>query len=270
MARRPNGYWTYFSHVEKELNEFIEELGRFPTQSEVQTSNAHLLGGIKRHGGMNAVRKKMGYSYIKCPDGYYREFENVRNELEIVIERIGHFPTHKELGELKLTGLSAAISQYHGGFSNARKIMGYSLIERSKAYWKKWENLQSELECLISDTGRFPTNGDLREMKRTDVENAINKYYGGIAEVAIKMGYKSAKQAQKYWMRWENVNCEINDCVNILGHFPSSRELKRLRRFALGVAISKYYGGFPAVRKKMNMTTTESIELQGLLETYVK
>ncbi|MBT7332048.1 hypothetical protein HN799_02140, partial [Candidatus Woesearchaeota archaeon] len=98
-APRPKGYWKDFSNLESELEPIIEELGHFPTQSELQElGKSSIINGIQvYYSGMNAVREKMGYGSLKKPNGYWKEFSNLESELDPIIEELGHFPTQKEL-----------------------------------------------------------------------------------------------------------------------------------------------------------------------------
>ncbi|MBT6402028.1 hypothetical protein HOK09_01035, partial [Candidatus Woesearchaeota archaeon] len=65
-APRPKGYWKDFSNLESELEPIIEELGHFPTQSELQElGKSSIINGIQvYYSGMNAVREKMGYGSL--------------------------------------------------------------------------------------------------------------------------------------------------------------------------------------------------------------
>ncbi len=62
-ARRPNGYLRDIEKVMEELEPVIEALGRFPYYREIQVRDSGLVSAIvKYHGGMSAVKMKLGYA----------------------------------------------------------------------------------------------------------------------------------------------------------------------------------------------------------------
>jgi len=61
--KKPNDYWKDTENVQKGLEPIIEELGRFPTWSEIDKRNSTLNVSInKYHGSLTQVRIKLGYA----------------------------------------------------------------------------------------------------------------------------------------------------------------------------------------------------------------
>ena len=111
--RKSNGYWTE-ENIISTLNSIIDELGHFPTYSELKKiHNGDLSVAIQKHGGSNYFRDKLGYDIIHKPNGYWTK-ENTTSELNSIINELNHFPTHSELNKMHNGGLSLAI-QKHGG-----------------------------------------------------------------------------------------------------------------------------------------------------------
>ena len=50
------------------------------------------------------------------PNGYWKDWSNVERELKPVIDKLGHFPTQKELIRLEKSSLINAIQKYDDGF----------------------------------------------------------------------------------------------------------------------------------------------------------
>ncbi len=125
--QRPHGYWTEIDNVQKELDLIMEELGRFPTQREIQKRNCGLMKGIAmHHGGLNKIREMCGEKQRRKPDGYYKDINNIHWELELIIEELGEkFPTCKEINE-KNSSLATAIQRHHGGYIAMKIKLGYA------------------------------------------------------------------------------------------------------------------------------------------------
>jgi hypothetical protein len=100
---------------------------------------------------------------------------------------------------------------------------------------------------------------------------ALSKYHDGINSVRERMGYKSNTKPQGYWNKWENVERELQEVTDQLGHFPEVGELRRLRRHGLVSTIYQKYSGFDAVRERMGYSPSrqeQSQQLSSLLEQY--
>lgn len=117
--------------------------------------------------------------------------DNITEELEKVIEKIGHFPTKNELLRMKKSGLSSTISD-NGGVNYFREIMGYKL--------SKWNesNIVEELEKVIERIGHFPTRNELNEMKKSRLVYAMSNN-GGLNHFRKKMGHEIICQTKGHW-----------------------------------------------------------------------
>ena len=122
---------------------------------------------------------------------YWKNWDNVEAELKQAIEENGgEFPSQVRLQENGKSGLSSAITIYHGGFPAIRKRMGYAFSEKPKGYWKNWDNIEAELKQAIEENGgEFPTQKRLQENGKSGLVRAITEYYDGIGNVREKMGY---------------------------------------------------------------------------------
>ena len=93
----------------------------------------------KYHGGMNAVRVKLGYTLPQRPKGYLKNWRNVETELTKIIKELNRFPMQSELKNNGESSLASAIYKYHGGFDAARSRMGYeSKTERLESFLEKY------------------------------------------------------------------------------------------------------------------------------------
>jgi len=92
MTRKPPGYWNEKTII-SELNLVIEELGHFPSHTELSKMDKGGLGrAINKHGGSNYFSERIGYKLSHKPPNFWTE-ENTTSELKLVIDELGHFPT---------------------------------------------------------------------------------------------------------------------------------------------------------------------------------
>jgi len=120
--------------------------------------------------------------------GYWKSWPNLEREIGVLIARLGHFPSQKELAKMRRTDVWNAIRRHHGGFTEVRRKMGYQLPQKPPGWWDSKDNFEKELRLIIDELGHFPTYRDLRNLGRLDIANAIPKH-GGIAQVRKQMGY---------------------------------------------------------------------------------
>ena len=157
-AIKPNNYWNE-KNVEKSLKDIIEQLGHFPTQSELINMNRHdLIGAYNRYGGLPKFRILLGVELPKKPDGYWTEKIIIR-KLKELISTIGHFPTHNEIDIYDYKGLAATIMR-HGGINKYRKLLSYEYKKVPNGYWTE-ETICNELTYIIKNKGYFPPANEL-------------------------------------------------------------------------------------------------------------
>jgi len=167
--------------------------------------------------------------------------EQVAAELCRVIPEVGGFPTVTTLLELGRGDLLAQI-QKTGGQNHYRRLLGFRLLASPNNYWTL-ERTLAALNVQYKELGRLPRQ---KEMKR-GLANAVAKH-GGLKVCAEKLGLAVAKKPNGWWKDAEVLLDTLrNDVIAILGHFPTSRELRELGRHDLANAISRG-GGFPYCR----------------------
>ncbi|MAH03754.1 hypothetical protein CMI39_03130 [Candidatus Pacearchaeota archaeon] len=76
------------------------------------------------------------------PNGYWKDWSNVERELKPVIDKLGHFPTQKELIRLEKSSLINAIQKYHGGLFVIKERMDYE--DNDSLNKQKLEKILSE------------------------------------------------------------------------------------------------------------------------------
>ncbi len=137
-------FWTLENTVE-ELRKFINQLGHFPTMREfIEFNRVDLYGGVIRNGGTNKFRRLLGYTLIQHSKGDWTD-EVIANDLKAVADKLGHFPSEKELVILGKYDLVGALCR-HGGMKKFREMSGFPMSLHEKH--------RSELSSYINNRGR--------------------------------------------------------------------------------------------------------------------
>lgn len=74
---------------------------------------------------LNELAKLLGLKSIEKPKKYWKNFENLKNELLPICKQLNCFPTQRQLSELKRTDIHNSISKYHGGFIQVKQKLNY-------------------------------------------------------------------------------------------------------------------------------------------------
>ena len=178
--------------------------------------------------------------------------ENIISELKPIIKELGHFPTQKELNKLGETDLQGIIPR-KGGYNYFREKMNYDLLKKPSGHWTE-ETIIKELEQIIDELGHFPTNKELNENGRGDISVAISRN-GSTIYFREKMGYKLNVKPSGYWNE-ETIIKELEQIIKEIGHFPTHKELIKIRKGDLDAAIQNN-GGFNYFKEKMGYEVTK-------------
>lgn len=118
--------------------------------------------------------------------------EAIAKEVMMLIDKIqiNRMPTHREMRNNRMTGLSAAISKT-GGHEKWAEKLGLETKETEK----KWtdELIESELiKCIHTlQLDRMPVSTEIRALKREDLHNAISrselKYSGWARKLNLEL-----------------------------------------------------------------------------------
>lgn len=141
--------------------------------------------------------------------------------LQLIIDEIGHFPSHGEIKEIDKSGykMSKILNKINqnGGINHFRELMGFPLIKGTinKQQWSE-EKAIEELNIIISKINRFPTTKDLS--MNYSLSNYINRH-GGINHFRKKLGYKAIKIRERF--SEEYIIDRLNSIIEETGEFPT-------------------------------------------------
>lgn len=169
------------------------------------------------------------------PNNFWTE-EAILRDLSSVIETLKHFPSQRELKESGRNDLLSAMKK-NKGIEYFRRVLGHELSQKGRGYWTD-ETITSELRIIVSNLEHFPSHIELKELKRSDLSNAISNHKG-INYYREKLGYEPLQSTKRYWNEAKIIS-ELKVISKEIGHFPTRNELLGLKRNDLAAAIDRH------------------------------
>ncbi|MDO8508093.1 MAG: hypothetical protein Q7S27_00245 [Nanoarchaeota archaeon] len=252
--KRPFGYWKNRENIIKELKRVIRKINHFPSGHNLRKLGEYaLVQGLRKYHNesLNYFRVEMGYETVEMkPSGYWKSLDNALYETRKFMRRYNYktLPNQEELKNLGFSSLVNSIHQYHGGFRKFRKEMGQPSDIKPKGYWNNWKNAEKVLKRLIRETGNFPTQKVLQNLKYSSLANAITNVHGGTNNVRKRLGYEVVKRNNGVLKNIDVVKKEIYRIIKehpeLRGNFPTTNWMKDNGQGSLYIAIQKYHGGY--------------------------
>lgn len=228
--------------LREELEPFVQELGRVPTQSELKKANRlDILGGIYKNGGHRKVAEEFGWDYIVNHIDY-RDWEFFKSEILPICEREGYLPSANKLKEMGNGKLGAALKS-HGGEVEVAIKLGYEL---SNPKWDKQKYAYWVFDRVIKRLGKVPSPTELQRHGYDGLRQCLDKYYGGIDKVSSEIGYKYQPAKQNY-SDFKAIQKLLVSLAEEIGHFPAPKDLNERGLHSLYTVICRRYGGLRKV-----------------------
>ncbi len=206
MKRKPRNYWTEWGHVEACLKPVLNDLGHFPTQTELRNLGlSSLTRALAFHGGHAKVAARLG-----VPTARYhrltrlRKWETFCKEIEPLVRARGYFPTASELISEGRHDLIAALRRYHGGAAKAATRMDVPMYmafygHKPAAYWTK-ERIVASYRDVIRTHGlaHWPSPNDLSRLGYGSLRGAMQKTgYRAVREILTAEGLTLSAKPRK-------------------------------------------------------------------------
>lgn len=171
-----------------------------------------------------------------------KNISEIDTEIEKIINKIGHFPTCREI---KKENKKLLFKIYKMGKSICyfREKLGYELYMKPPGYWTK-EKITKELKEFYEKTKKFP----ILELLNVSLQNAIQRSGKGIVYFRKKIGLEEKNKPHCYWNNFENVKKTILPYIEN-NKFPSYTILKKIIPDAF--AVIKKHGGRKKVAQKL-------------------
>jgi hypothetical protein len=187
----------------------------------------------KRDFDVNVISKSAGYGWND---------ERIVAELAKVVSAIGKFPTYGELKEMGKHGLVEAILRL-GGMHKYCEIIGFTHKEKQKGYWTE-QTVVENLKLVTEKQGHFPSGSELKKIDLGLWKASMQ--HGGLSKFRSMFGY--APLQDREWSEQRIVK-DLQNLCNIIGHFPSYKELKSINTKLLAAMQNR--GTFNYFRSKV-------------------
>ncbi|MFH1256982.1 MAG: DEAD/DEAH box helicase family protein [Candidatus Diapherotrites archaeon] len=198
-VREKMGYPIIRKHWAKEevvaeLKAFYDKQGHFITQEEARKSGkSGLYPKIYRFfGSVNEARRIIGCPIVRR---IWTKKELIKEIKKIAKARI--MPTSRELRKSGQQDLESAILKF-GGFGVVAKMCGLKygrfgkkgVLHKEANYWKKWANVKKEFKKASKEIKGRLTAKKLIKNGFGSLVSACFSYWGNLAKVKKKLGYK--------------------------------------------------------------------------------
>ncbi len=191
LLKKPHRHWQAWEHVETRVRELIMEHGDLPAQAALEAfGESGLCNAINQyHGGFPVVRERLGLGTLQREVGFWKIWTHIEQELLPLVKKLGRFPTQGDLAREGKSVVAHAIHEYHGGFPAVQAKLGHQPLRVAHGYWDDWTTVESTLQPVIAELGRFPTIAELEARNMHGLLNGIRRHHGRLLAVRDRMGY---------------------------------------------------------------------------------
>jgi hypothetical protein len=194
---RPPFEYADFGKVESRLKQHAQEVPGPVTMDGLRAKGEHhLVTCIYRfHGGWQNVAQRLGFTTAQRPKGELKNFERVKECLEKIAARLGHFPSSTEV-RANDAGLFFAICKYHRGWHGVAAKMGFSTAQRPSGSLKNFEYVRECLHKLAARLGHFPNSMEVRR-EDSGLLDGIASHHGGWSALMKRLNIEIKQGRQK-------------------------------------------------------------------------
>jgi len=162
-------------------------------------------------------------------------------------------PNPRSLGEAEST-TSQSVSLSDGGTAIPKNKKWLSRHRRELA---DRDHILLELKPIIRKLKHFPSDAELKMLRRSDIAHSILEEHGGFVNFQISLGFTPRKKTGGMSLYdKKNFLIEFEEFKRSLGHFPTKREFFKEGRGDL-YAASRFHGGLDKLRTEMGIKPSQ-------------
>ena len=128
LSRDDKGYYNFKENRLKDLKLYIDKYGTIDKMEDNKEGITLYNAILNNNESPYSLVKELGYNPIeicsKRPSGYYSDFDMLKRDLEVLINKFGRFPTKEEIC-LELKTGTKTITR-HGGMYELKRKMNYN------------------------------------------------------------------------------------------------------------------------------------------------
>jgi len=279
---REKGIWESLDYTIQQAEEIMEKHGfeTLPSSDKLNELGYSSLGIAipKYHGGFHKFRELLGEEPIRRKGSIWKSLDyTIQQAQEFMKEHnLETFPTNNKISELGYSGLSTAISRYHGGFHKFRKLLGQKPKRTEHRKWKSLDYTLQQLRAMMQEHNleTLPSQKKLHKLGYSGLSGAISTYHGGFHKFRKLLGEEQKRTANGLWKSLEYTIRQAREVIteNRFNTLPSSDKLKELGYGGLSKGIKKYHGGFPVFRAALagKQLPSEKENLTDLVRKYAE
>jgi superoxide dismutase len=282
-ATRPYGSLQNRKYILGEVKRIMREnkFTTLPTQTQLaEIGESSIAIAISHHhGGFTNFRKAMGEDNIRAACGTWRDKEYALAAARRVLSehKLTTLPNNITLRKMGYTSLSSAITKYHGGYIEFRKLLGED-EKTAMGVWRDLSYVKDQAHKIMQeqDTETLPGSHTLIKLGYGSLVTSIHAYHGGMRNFRKLLGQE---QIVAQVGSWQNLDYAIEQAQEFLGKhpeyttIPSHELLIKCGYSTLSSAIVENHGGFVAFRKILTERLNLPSEVErttSLLESWVK
>lgn len=256
MAKTPNGYYDDFRNLQSELEKLIAENdGRFPSWRDLEEDRNDIIFGVRKHGGMRAVKKQMGFTSNVKPDGYWNNPDNILAEAQAFLREHDEFttlPNKETLSELGCSSLGAATRKFPGGARGLREKLGETVTKKPVGYWDDPVNIEADVRDVMNEHNldSAPSKKQLDQLGESGLSRAIS-LHGGFRKLRKHLDETKILGEPGKWKDNDYALARAREIMEKHGFdtFPSQGVLVGLGYHDIARGIQKFQGGFHQFRE---------------------
>jgi hypothetical protein len=238
------------------------ELKIFPTYDEwIELGFSKHINYINTNNiSVHNIASEIGLCTKTLKHGYYNDEENIKKELQKIIDDLGKFPTYDEMYVVSST-LATIVSR---DMESWAKKMGLKTTKQLNGvkpadYWSEKRIKQLLTTIIKNNDNNIPNRKHFESLGKRNLYNAILSKYESVAKCAIKLIIKCnikknhENKNKGFWQGEQgilNILKELTDIINRSGNFPTCTYLFKNNRY-LDSAIRLHDGGYEFFAKKL-------------------
>lgn len=266
-SQRPRLLWKDRDYAVSQAKEIMEKecWEQLPNANTLQEKGySALVHAISRHhGGFSRFRALLGEKLLEREKNYWKNRKNILAFAREIMRKEGwkELPFQKTLAEKGYSSFISGATNYHGGLTGLRKLLGHSQPRQPLDDFITKEAAIAECKMIMEKEKweKLPSQNVLESKGYGYIVRALAKHHGGINKFRNEIGQGYSRTPSEIY---KNPEYMISTARQIMqkekwSDWPGTQILEEKGYGAFTAAIQKFYGalkfremlGFPPLRR---------------------